>query len=176
VEPPANPYQSPQITPDPSPSRASWPRGMFGAIVAGTLAAATMWVAGCLITAVNDLPIRNWEALDFAGVTRYFGWACFGLFWLFAMAALVNYTPATRPGMVRSLLRVGVYALLSGLCLSLIQDAFVPRTYDAVGIAALILMPVFAGMMIGIGISLTRTQIRRDRDTLERERMNNAGG
>jgi len=37
-------------------------------------------------------------------------------------------------------------------------------------------MPVFAGMMIGIGISLTRTQIRRDRDTLERERMNNAGG
>lgn len=177
VEAPANPYQSPQIAPDTLPRRASWLRGMFAALVAGTLAAAVMWVAGCLMTAVNDLPPRrNWYVPDFADVARYYGAACFGLFWLFAMAALVTYTPATRQGMVRALLRVGAYALLSGLCLGMIKYAFVPRTYDTEGTAAQILMPVFAGTMIGIGISLARTQIHRDRGVLERERMYNAGG
>jgi len=55
-------------------------RVMSATIVTGTLTAAVMWVAGWLISTVNDLPIRrDWNAPNFADVTRHYAWACVGI-------------------------------------------------------------------------------------------------
>lgn len=86
------------------------------------------------------------------------------------MAALVNYTPVTRQGTVRALLHIGAYGVLSACCLLMLKYASVPAEYDTADTGSRLLAPVFTAMMIGIGISLTRTQIRRGRAAWERER------
>lgn len=85
-------------------------------------------------------------------------------FLLFGMAALANYTPATRRGMSRILLRQ-MLILLCGFALLLVLGAIVPEEYLDGIVGAICLAASFVPMIVW-GIYSTRRQIRLDRNTL----------
>ncbi len=127
---------------------------------------------------MNDLPgRRNWDAVDFSEVTRQFAGACYAMFWLFAMAALVTYTPATRQEMIRSLRRVGTYGLLAILLFFVFSPLFPSRQRrESPDLRKLLLgTSAFAAVMVFGGVRATCRQIRHDRAAIERGRVSHAG-
>ena len=177
MEPPANPYQSPQTSPDLPRRHHSWRRGILAGLLAGTLAAAATWGGGCLMTMANDLPGRqNWVALDFSDVTRKFAAPCYAMFVLFAMAAIANYAPVTRQGMVRALRRVGMYGMLAAVLSVVVSPLFPPQRRGPPDLRKVLVgTSVFVSVMIFGGFRITRKQINQDRAAIERANAEPAG-
>ncbi len=168
VKPPANPYQSPQFPSEPPVTvpvrpRISWRRGVLFAIAGGCYGfyiplMAVLGIGWLMGIPVGRNPFRNFWGEILAGPDAYFACSALGAF-----AALLNFTPARRIGMISALRQVGAYAML-GLLLGVVLFAMLPGTptyaYSPYRphVLAVILLTIAGG-----GIYLTVQRVIRER-------------
>ena len=169
MEPPANPYQSPQhpggkpIQPAaPYAQFISWSRGILAAAFAGMVGAAIpmIFVMGFLFAMTPSMRGEETTGLQFDEALIISSVMATPFMLLTSMAALANYTPATRRGMI-SMLGQQASMLVLGIGMMIFLGMVLPQEqFD--GIVVIVSMVSCLMPMMLWGIFSTLRQIRRD--------------
>lgn len=168
----ANPYQSPThpggkpLQPaGPYARFISWRRGFFAAAVAGMVGAAIPMfiVMGFLFAMTPSVRGEETTGLQFDEALMISSVMATPFMLLASMAALANYTPATRRGMI-PILGQQASMLMLGIGMMIFLGMVLPEErFD--GIVVIVSLAGSFSLMILWGIFSTLRQVRHDRMT-----------